>query len=606
MRLGVVFTTRAGSSLGRPITFADWSVEVPLNDSRTGKFTISIFDPVAVHVKPLETFVRFYWGDWIVMNGPILNPVWNGAEGTVEVNCHDPSIWLKNHYLRYGDPAVDDGYSADGEGIWQVLACAFPSDYQIGLGVPVLPIAGGVSWSDATLGSRKADRGANVWEVIQNTTELLPGPDFDLKPVDQQTLDSAFEVSTDQGPVVMFDTYEQLMVDRSRPGQPGAVSFMFGFGLGNLSDYVLSPDGASVRNNQVIVYPGGQTSPVDEEHRGIADNYPSQIKYGEMEGWESGGQRDSKTMLERKAHVFTGLYDEPLENVEATVKPDSAARFMRDFYLGDVARFQARRGALQADVRARIMGVTLEQVEGTMEGVETLSVVPYRTLVLDADDPPAPSGGGVVACPAAPAGAVALGAATGRVSDPYNSVISWAPAEATMVETGSYFTTTGGDPSGDYSAAVYRFPDYILAGDGSVEFGVAFQGDTPDWEPEVYCGLAAVDAADAYALANYYGDGTDGFLYPLSVLSGSGETWGDETAVPGNPHSVRVGVSRTGDVFTFYVNNAAGTDTLAAASMELVGIPANLCPCIMFENQNIGAGEQPDLRACWFKLNGGS
>jgi hypothetical protein len=405
-RLGVFLDSLDGEPLGMATSFKDWEVTIPLNDSRTGKVTLPIKDPIAAHVRPMQTRVRMYWDSLLVLHGLVTTPNWNVGDGEVEVIVHDPTVFLKHHYLRFGDLTVDTGYNIDDNGLWYVLADARASEYQLGEGVRDLPIAEGCYMRDVAIDEgtkhRKAERGSQVWDTLTNSVELFQGPDMDFRPVDAVTGMQQGEPvggfdSTPWDPMFMcqMDLYEQAMTDRSATFDHSAVLLQYGFGRDNLSDMTYSPDGESVKNAPVFVKPGGETDATDATSRGDYIDLTSQATYGIMESWESAGQNDDLELLEDKAHLYAALYSDPLDAMTVTLKPN-APRFGRQFWHGDVIRVQAKRGYMPVvDFRSRVMSVTLSQVEGTLVGTQSLDLSPFKALELLEDVPGVGGGGGI-------------------------------------------------------------------------------------------------------------------------------------------------------------------------------------------------------------------
>src|SRR3954470_8230482 len=197
------------------------TVTEPLNDSRTAELTISCHDPVARHALPLSRVLSVTYGPFLIFKGPILQTSTDYAAGTIRISAHDATIRLKHHYHRYGDEAVEIGYPVDGVGMRTLIESSEPRPSQVALGVPPNGILGGVDTSThqgpkpttdpPAPGDgiwRKAERGSNVFETVQNLSQAIIGPDFRFRPVDRDH--TGVDATPDPGFYCELDTADRL------------------------------------------------------------------------------------------------------------------------------------------------------------------------------------------------------------------------------------------------------------------------------------------------------------------------------------------------------------------------------------------------------------
>lgn len=127
----ILATTRSdrageGPSGGDPLVFQNYSglqVEIPLADSRTARMTCALANPVVQHlffdgtadgdsvqwkIGALGRMLRVYYRgeSQPVFWGPILMATADMAQGTYEINAHDPTLRLKHHYANFSDPQL--------------------------------------------------------------------------------------------------------------------------------------------------------------------------------------------------------------------------------------------------------------------------------------------------------------------------------------------------------------------------------------------------------------------------------------------------------------------------------------------------------------------
>jgi len=372
----VYVTDRTGDVNRRMYQYTGLSVEHPLNDARTCKFTCPITDINALrqsnvqHLRhPLGRFVKVFYRGYLVFWGPIVKPIFNFAENKVEVNAHDPSFYWKYHHFSEDDGALDEGVKVNGEGAWDLVSAARLNAAETATGAgggypPDLIVEGDTEDyffdppEDSSDDRRRypVHRGDNVFEALQAIAEVPDGPDWQLVPIDERN--DPDEVWTD-GAMAMFRAVEEQSVDRY-----GEVIFHYGWGRMNAQNFIYEPDGTTVVNRQVI-----------ENQRGVyrvTRDDSSIHDLGIMEGWGSaGGKHPNEASMDLQAESIVGAYSRPLDTF--TVEPmweqglmGSAVatpwRYPSGFQPGDWIRVLPRLGDLELDLAGRITKVTLNQL----------------------------------------------------------------------------------------------------------------------------------------------------------------------------------------------------------------------------------------------------
>lgn len=372
MQTHVVVTDLAGNGLARIAQYEALEVVDPMCDSRTARLTISIYDPAAALLAPLSRGLKVIYGDALIFNGLIVSPTTDYAAGTVDVIAHDPTLKLKQHYHRYGDIVVDDGYPIDGLGMRRLVESTIPMEPQLERGIIGSHILWGVDetyhqaprgeenteppWAGTPSMWRHIKRGDNVWTSLQNVQQTLVGPDFRFRPVDADH--PGVQGIPPPGFMVEFDTYDLLQTDRTEE-----VLFQHGFGTDNAEQVTHEPDGASVRNYMVVVYPGGERARTDDKHRALAHDEASWRAIGIYMGWESSGQDDGAEVLAEKAKAYVRAYTDPPNFFTVTPRIDAPGvpRYAHDYFVGDLIRVQARKGYREVDLTGRVMSATVRQ-----------------------------------------------------------------------------------------------------------------------------------------------------------------------------------------------------------------------------------------------------
>ena len=374
---GTIYHTAEGGGL---------EVVDPLNDSRTARVTIPIYDRAAKLARPLDRVLAVEYGAHLLFKGPVLQVSTDFQSGTVTIYAHDPTIKLKHHYHRFGDLAVDGGYTLDGRGMRVLIESSLEPASETESGIP----PNGILWGHDSSTHRPdmrdhAERGENVWESLLRFQRTELGPDFRFRPVDKHHIGVYPATIFPLGFMCEFDTADVLGEDKS-----GEVIFEHGLGEDNAENILQEPDGDVVRNQFTVVRPGGQRSRDDPERIATARANGSIQDYGLMEAYESSGSKqDTKDVLKERARAWVHAYARPPQYFTVTPRidvGDTVPRYPRDVRPGDIIRARARKGERSFDEIGRIMRVQINAVDPAGNARISLDCVPQLDdIVSDVD-----------------------------------------------------------------------------------------------------------------------------------------------------------------------------------------------------------------------------
>ena len=445
--LQIFFTDLEGEVVGTPSNFWDTQVEIPLNDARLASTTVSIYDTVGLgaggeNVTPADRMLKVTYGDHLVFWGQILTPVWDAANKSVQLQAHDPTIRLKRHFHRYGDFAVgtrsQGGYPLNGMGARILVLSSFPTDRQEALGWPHPGIYFGFDSTTDFTGQDgpypsyprpvdlediqddeaiwfRAERGANVWDTLQNLTKAVEGFDISFTPCDadhppQTNLTGDGDwIAKEWSPgfYCQMNCWVEEGNDRTKSNETdhevvvdevtytnGAknVVFQCGFGRDNLDNFIFRPDAAQMRNYAGVHYPGGQRNKGDRKRMAHAWLQESAARYGQYHEWATADQKLDKPVMMMMAKAYLTAYGFPPTYFDIELSPDRFGggvsseepyRYRDHFNLGDYITAEVKEGELHANLDARIVKITLNQ-EGNKRTVKTsLECVPKILANLD-------------------------------------------------------------------------------------------------------------------------------------------------------------------------------------------------------------------------------
>lgn len=396
-------TNLKGDVLATLDGFKDTEVVVPLNDSRTAKTTLSIYNPQLMKagmslVQPLSRMLKIFYNDHLVFWGRILLPEWDAEAGTVELSCIDSSFIYKKHYHTFGCRAVDYGYFVDGSGMWTLAESVEPLQTQksprLGAGVyfgldttahQIHKKPKVLTEPDEGDGAfRKVARGDNVWESMQNLTQIegppahtggipIIGPDLELQPIDANhpptTIDRHHGKTEPEEREYQPYFHAQMNVhDKQGSDKQGVIKWHCGFGKSNLHNFHFAPNGDEVKNYAVAVNPGGPRSSSDFTARAGSHNPASWEEYGILGEWITAGQVDSLPVLQAAADATVQAYAWPLQAItvypkrQGEISGDLVFSYMDDYEVGDIISAYVRKGAFRMRGAGRVTQVILKQV----------------------------------------------------------------------------------------------------------------------------------------------------------------------------------------------------------------------------------------------------
>lgn len=197
--------------------YTSLSVQLTVNDDRTAKVTLSLYHPAVQNVvkvsgehriAALGRMVRIRYRGTTIFWGPITQPKFSAASGTVELQCQGPCFKLRHRELNYSDPIVTSDTAEPGSADvvqnpsdWRTIkaiveaAYDLPSQYDINvpdIGVNVVNVSGknapAAFWIEI-------ERGSKNWDKIQEVTESYYGGEFDVVPHDPSSDELPFDMT---------------------------------------------------------------------------------------------------------------------------------------------------------------------------------------------------------------------------------------------------------------------------------------------------------------------------------------------------------------------------------------------------------------------------
>lgn len=398
----IYISSRDGSVNRRMFQYSDAQLTVPLNDSREFRFSCPIYDINSLgqsnthHFLPLRRQVKVFYRDKLVFHGPIVKPIFNGAENRVEVNCSDPSFWLKRHAIHTGDEALDPGgFGVDSMGLVTLLFSGYLTTAEAAAGYAQLPITWGADVNDyASIRNIQPARGELIWDVWMDMVEAFDGPDFEFRPIDAAHDPNAIYTL---GDMVELRACQKVMPPDTSLLQSDltdSVQFHFNFARTNLGNFIYEPDA----NNLINRFTAESS---DQRIIRVARYGDSIQQDGIVETWEQASEGVDADGLGEWAKGYVAAYGEIPKTF--TIEPTwdmgqmgSAAstpwRYPTGFQVGDRIRGVTRQGNLELDLTGRITQVTLSQLNEAENVGSQLEVIPDVVDVSNivVDDTPEP------------------------------------------------------------------------------------------------------------------------------------------------------------------------------------------------------------------------
>lgn len=547
--------------------FSDLEVVHELNEPRTARVTLSLFDETllagsAVPGSLIASLEPYQQALWIAFKRPgeemaeavfwgQCNVITDYEAGTVTLEGQDPSLRCQHHYIRRGDAALnledDRGrLEAHAASIDYIIEAARNIMEQQDREVPALGLYTSYFGNFTSPAVEDApfieyERGQECWDLIQQVVRSVTGPDMDMSTF------PAWFFPLNDGAYTEMDLYDPAgdgsapaantelgrNLDPADPDDPqaGEVIFDYGAGLGNLTNVVESP-GRPTTHVHVV--------DADKAYRVTSADADSSYDVGVFVDWVEADFKIPRaeadtTPLRELGEARIKAYGRPPKFFTCTLHPDDAQPHHYghpnwhfyvppgieyiggDWYIGDFVRVRALRGYRSFSTLARIVGVKLKQ-----EGSDGLPILEVSMI---------PAVGGTPGADFEDLGGAFVGGGTGAPGTP-------TPGE------GDGTTVGGGGSTGLILPSGEPMPDADLPG-----WRLIF---ADDFDTDI--ALGSFPAADA---DNWY-------AYPAG--------WQD-TSRNGRYDAPRV-VSVHDGMMDMYLH----TDTVDGATKHLVAAPVPLLP----------------------------
>lgn len=154
-------------------------VEIGLNASRRGSVDVAFSAAAAGKARAYGTRLKVWLSGAIILNAPLVDPVWSADERTASLNAIDAGEQLaaSHIYAMAKQTQIDQGEIG-----WRLISHANSRAAFFG-GPPTGIVRGSVPIS--FLRDRFYPDGTNIWEALIDLTEISNGPDFELEPLDR-------------------------------------------------------------------------------------------------------------------------------------------------------------------------------------------------------------------------------------------------------------------------------------------------------------------------------------------------------------------------------------------------------------------------------------
>lgn len=351
--------------------YEDAEVNIPINDARTARVKISLYDPLVQEVIAYMRMLRIYYGSTLVFWGPITEPQFQLGDATCSIAAVDPSIRLQNHFIRYGDDAekktetngFDGKVPVDYRGMRMIRDAANNTPEQDLRAVPPLGILNGSANTPQGPPRLTFERSMNVWDAMKEVADHDPGPDFQLRPS-----------TAELGAYCFLDCFNKQGTDRS-----ATVIFQGGWGLDNLDDMTYTPGGKLITHAHVLSSDGLMrvtTTDIASSHdRGVyveweATDYPVT-------------DLDDIDVLAERGAVWIDAYGVPPDYHTITPRLNSGYVYGTSYGIGDYVSSSIRRGYLNKDMTGRVTAVTLKQEAQSGMVREAITIVPDTSGTAD-------------------------------------------------------------------------------------------------------------------------------------------------------------------------------------------------------------------------------
>lgn len=366
--------------------FSDLEVVHPLNDGKSATVVVPITSSVLSGLEPYAFGLRILYEDRRepVFWGPA-NIITDFTAGTCTLEGQDPSLRMAHHYLRRGDPAIEQTpvETDKGEILTDHTGIALAVDAAQNVGAQVTrddPILGLRTFNYTGVAGVPiiVERGQECWQVVVDIAKHIMGPDFDME--------TAW--SADEDAYAWVGTYSDLGTNRTSatPDAPlgGEVVLDYGLGADNLVGVQERP-GRPTTHAHVL---SG-----DARYRRSAGDTAASNTTGVYVDWvplDFNIRNANDAALKQVADARVEAYGVPPKFLEVQLRPDAVIgysyghpNFSRPVgsrapthYLGDRVTVRAQRGYRDYNGPARIVEVRLTQPGPQGPAVTQLKLVP--------------------------------------------------------------------------------------------------------------------------------------------------------------------------------------------------------------------------------------
>lgn len=348
------------------------NITLPIFQPKRASLTVSIEDDQVHKVAPLRTNLYAEYYGIPVFHGPVLDPVFHGAEGTIEIPAVDGSEWL----ARWPFPnQLDSAGTYAGIALAALAARAVTTNPIFGIRRERI-LAGAISYFGSY--SHVWDAGSNAWQVLTDLSQLLDGIEFDLQPL-------APDVLYPNGSGIPVAAYAQLNIAQ-RIGQDlqDYLKFEYGGGEDNCANMSFSPLGSSVKNNITV------TGAADENGVQPFGASWKQTSIDLNDSWgsyESSDLQSSAACVARARLIASGYGDSPNSfsitpamegqmNKETERPYGVPPQFLRDYGIGDTIQAIGTFGSKQYTGIGRVTQGVLTEDDSHGNCKVTLSIIP--------------------------------------------------------------------------------------------------------------------------------------------------------------------------------------------------------------------------------------
>lgn len=276
-------------------------VTIALNGQRTARLMLSLESPAAQQIRPFDRFLKVFLGDEIIFGGPILVPRFSSEQRAVEVSAVDVSQRLVQAFTHNFERQEGVG-QAD---IMHRLILHANRNSGGGTGIPLHGIVGGGPFEGNIGRDRSYPDGKQIWEALVDMSNVIGGPDFELRPEDTLT---GFNWAR-------FETYFPQQGD----DKTDSVRFEYDLGRHTARRFTWEPGGGEITNRYTLAgqATGGTASPA-----WIAEQKESQQIFGIWEGFDADPDVIRIETLRAKAEGVVAANAFPIDFFDLTPAPE--------------------------------------------------------------------------------------------------------------------------------------------------------------------------------------------------------------------------------------------------------------------------------------------